>query len=88
VARAPEIRKETVLAVPSEISATGVEWWAQLMGFLLSQLGTELEAKAFLMCGVVTWVVTLLIVLFSKQELRKTGMQQHHGSLQAGLLNG
>ena len=34
---------------------------------MLAQLGTMLAAKAFLMCGVVTWVATALMLAVAQR---------------------
>ena len=50
-------------------------------------VGAVLGLHAFLMCGVVTWVLTVLMLTAYKQELRKTTATEAADALQQGLLN-
>ena len=56
-------------------SAGTVELFVQVFGAIFSEGGVLLGEHAFLFCGVATWIVTVVLLAFYKQEFRRTGAE-------------
>lgn len=63
---------ESTFPVDGEYSGFLIEWWLQIFAAIITQVATSAGTYAFVVCGVATWVTTLLVVVFYKQDLRKT----------------
>eukprot|EP00656_Telonema_subtile_P005189 TRINITY_DN12358_c0_g1_i1.p2 TRINITY_DN12358_c0_g1~~TRINITY_DN12358_c0_g1_i1.p2 ORF type:complete len:267 (+),score=46.15 TRINITY_DN12358_c0_g1_i1:643-1443(+) len=63
-------------AVHAEYSGGAVEWWLQVVGAVLTQVADACQSQAFLICGILVWTTTALMMTLYEQPFNKLDQEE------------